>query len=76
MKSNDVIAIFSQNMKELRVQKGLTQEELSFKAGIHRNYISDTERGRRNVSLKAVEKIAAGLGVTIQELFNNSTITK
>ncbi|AOG60040.1 XRE family transcriptional regulator [Spiroplasma helicoides] len=69
MIKSDVISIFSQNMKELRVKKGLTQEELSFKAGLHRNYISDTERGRRNVSLKAVQKIASGLEVTIQELF-------
>ncbi|AHI52424.1 helix-turn-helix domain-containing protein [Spiroplasma culicicola] len=72
MKKNDVVAIFSQNMKEFRVKAGLTQEELSFRAGLHRNYISDTERGRRNVSLKAVEKIAEGLGVEVCELFKHN----
>ncbi|QEH61306.1 helix-turn-helix transcriptional regulator [Spiroplasma chinense] len=69
MKKNDVIAIFSQNMKLIRIKKEMTQEELSFKSGLHRNYISDTERGRRNISLKAAEKIAEGLEVDLKELF-------
>lgn len=65
----DLIKLFSTNMKYIRVKSGLTQEELSFRVGLHRNYISDTERGRRNISLKAVQKIAEGLGVPVAELF-------
>ncbi|AUF83931.1 transcriptional regulator [Mesoplasma syrphidae] len=56
-------------MKKLRTKAKITQEELSFRSGLHRNYISDSERGRRNVSLKVIEKIAEGLGVEVKDLF-------
>ncbi|MBR3840749.1 MAG: helix-turn-helix transcriptional regulator [Erysipelotrichales bacterium] len=48
---------------------GISQEELSFRSGLHRNYVSDTERGRRNVSLKAIERFAKGLNVDMTDLF-------
>ncbi|AHI53480.1 hypothetical protein SSABA_v1c00680 [Spiroplasma sabaudiense Ar-1343] len=72
MKKDNVISILSKNMKELRVKANLTQEELSFRSGLHRNYISDTERGTRNISIKAVEKIAKGLEVPVENLFSNN----
>ncbi|ATZ19902.1 helix-turn-helix domain-containing protein [Mesoplasma lactucae] len=65
----DVVAVLGKNMKELRAKENITQEELSFRSGLHRNYISDTERGTRNISLKAVQKIADGLNVELIELF-------
>ncbi|WP_338972449.1 helix-turn-helix transcriptional regulator [Spiroplasma endosymbiont of Panorpa germanica] len=71
MKKDNVISILSQNMKEIRTKANLTQEELSFRSGLHRNYISDTERGTRNISIKAVEKIAQGLEVPVEDLFIN-----
>ncbi len=49
----------------------ISQEELSFRAGLHRNYISDVERGTRNVSLKAMEKIAHGLDTSLYKLLKN-----
>lgn len=64
-----IINILSKNMKKQRILLKMTQEELSFRSGLHRNYISDTERGTRNISLNAVEKIAEGLGVKPAELF-------
>ncbi len=39
------------------------------KAGIHRTYLSDVERGTRNLSLVNIEKLAASLSVTMSELF-------
>ncbi|WP_036269015.1 helix-turn-helix domain-containing protein [Mesoplasma seiffertii] len=68
-KKDDIIDILSRNMKKLRTKAKITQEELSFRSGLHRNYISDSERGRRNVSLKVIEKIAEGLGVEVKDLF-------
>ncbi|WP_036256366.1 helix-turn-helix domain-containing protein [Mesoplasma syrphidae] len=68
-KKDDIIDILSKNMKKLRTKAKITQEELSFRSGLHRNYISDSERGRRNVSLKVIEKIAEGLGVEVKDLF-------
>lgn len=53
----------------LRKQKGWSQEELSFQSGINKNYISDLENGRRNASIKILEKIANALGITLSILF-------
>lgn len=65
----EIIRILSKNMKKQRLRLHITQEELSFRSGLHRNYISDTERGARNISLRSLQKIAFGLGIDITELF-------
>ena len=48
---------FGERLKEIRTQKGLSQEKLAFKSRLHRTYISDIERGFRNVSLIIFIKI-------------------
>lgn len=60
---------FGQKVKEIRKGRGLSQEELASKSGLHRTYISDIERGDRNVSIRNVEKIAKALKVKLSELF-------
>lgn len=60
---------FGRKIKELRVRQRISQEELAFRSGLSKNYISDIERGTRNVSLKAIEKIAAGFSISEKELF-------
>jgi transcriptional regulator with XRE-family HTH domain len=62
---------FGDKLKKLRKQKGLSQERLASKCGLHRTYISDIERGSRNVSLKNIERIAKALKININELFRN-----
>ncbi len=59
---------FGEKLKETRIQKGLSQEKLAFKSGLHRTYISDIERGARNLSLQNIEKIAKALGISNSEL--------
>jgi len=61
---------FGQKIKEIRNQKGFSQEVLASKSGLHRTYISDIERGDRNVSIKNIEKIAKALGIKPSELLN------
>ncbi len=56
-------------MKDRREALGLTQEEFAERAGIHRTYLSDIERGTRNVSLINIERVAQGLSMKISELF-------
>ena len=65
----DIQKKFGQKIKALRKQKNLSQERLASKSGLHRTYISDIERGSRNVSLKNIEKIARALNISIIELF-------
>lgn len=52
----------------LRKEKGLTQEELAEKSGLHRAYFWDIENGR-NISIKTAYNIARGLQVKLSELF-------
>ena len=56
---------FGQRVKELRLKQNISQEELAFRCGLSKNYISDVERGTRNISLKSIEKIADGLALSL-----------
>lgn len=56
-------------VKYLRTQKKLSQEDLALEAKISKNYLSDVECGRRNPSLKALNKIAKGLHIDLSTLF-------
>ncbi len=55
-------------LRELRVQRGLTQEELAAKAKMHRNYIGGLERGEKSPTFKSVGRLIAVLGVSWTEL--------
>lgn len=56
------------NIKRLREAQQISQEELADRAGVHRTYISGVERGVRNPTIVALEKIAVGLGVELELL--------
>jgi len=60
---------FGERVRRLRQAKGLSQEELAFRAGVHRTYLGSIERGERNPALKNIAAIAGALGVTLSELF-------
>ncbi len=64
----DIQKRFGDKLREIRKQKGLSQEGLALKSGLHRTYISDIERGSRNVSLKNIDKIAKALGLAVKSL--------
>lgn len=55
-------------VRELRKEKGWTQEKLEEHSGLDRTYISDIERGVRNPSIKSLEKIAKALKVKVSDL--------
>ncbi|HUB86312.1 MAG TPA: response regulator [Verrucomicrobiae bacterium] len=57
-------------VKNWRTRLSLPQDELARRAGLQRSYISDVERGSRNVSLKSIEKLADALGISILTLFS------
>lgn len=60
---------FGMRVKEIRLRQNISQEELAFRCGLSKNYISDVERGRRNISLRSIEKIASGFQINEKELF-------
>ena len=69
----DTLKHFGQRVRELRKKKGLSQEHLAELSGLHRTYISDVERGKRNVSLRIVERLAEALYVRVGTLFTESS---
>jgi len=61
---------FGENVRQLRLVRGLSQEELAFKAGVHRTYLGGIERGERNPSLRNITAIAKALDVSLSQLFS------
>lgn len=59
----DICKRLGRNVQRLRKEKGWSQEDYADRAGIHRTYISDIERGARNPTVAVVEKLAKSLGV-------------
>ena len=55
--------IFGHNVRRIRGEAGLSQEELAYRAKLHRTYISSIERGQRNVSVENIFAIAGALKV-------------
>lgn len=63
---------FGKRVRELRLEKDLTQQELAEKLGVSTNYIGMVERAERNTSLLKVFKIAKVLNVRTSDLFINN----
>lgn len=66
----DVRTRLAQNIRRLRQEKGWSQEDYADRAEIHRTYVSDIERGKRNPTITVVEKLAAPFGVTAARLLD------
>ena len=61
--------VFGLVIKRIRKKKGISQERLAELVDMHRTYISDIERGSRNVSLVNIYRLADGLEVQVFEIF-------
>ena len=66
----DLREVFATNLRRLRHDKGLSQDDLAYEAEISRSYLSQLEKGKYYASLKIVEKLAAVLGVQAAELLS------
>lgn len=64
----DVRQRLASNLRRLRAERGWSQEDYADRAGIHRTYVSDIERGARNPTITVVEKLAAPFRVTASDL--------
>lgn len=67
----DVLVQLGKRIRALRQERKISQEELAGRADIHRNYISQIEGGKRNLSFYNVVKIARALRVTPSKLIDS-----
>ncbi len=70
-RSNGAPYDFGNLVRTARQKAGLSQENLADKAGIDRSYLGGVERGERNPTLLVIERIAAGLDLSVAELFGS-----
>ena len=59
------------NVRRIRTEAGLSQEELGYRAKLHRTYISSIERGERNVSIKSIDVLIKAMGLTYKQFFGD-----
>lgn len=71
--SSALVEVLAQNVRQLRGEKHLSQEDLAERSGLHRTYIGSVERGERNASLGCIEALANALGVGVPGLLTERT---
>jgi len=65
---SDAHAAFGRAIRDLRRDRGISQEQLGYESGLHRTYVGGIERGERNPSLANILRIADALGVSASQL--------
>lgn len=71
-----ILQSFGTALKLLREKTGLSQEKFALSIGMDRTYYASVEAGKRNISLRNIEKIAQGFDVSLSELFDLVEKTK
>jgi len=66
--SRDVLTALGQAVRSFRIERGYSQERLAEESGLHPRYVSDVERGRRNVGMVNLDRLAQALGVDLPTL--------
>ncbi|MCB9201556.1 MAG: helix-turn-helix transcriptional regulator [Flavobacteriales bacterium] len=69
---DNILVKFGERVKQARKNSHYSQEELAFRAGLHRTYIGMIERAEKNITLLNIEKIANALNVNINYFFNEN----
>lgn len=68
MSNDSILKDFGYHLKNIRLKKNITQEQLAFLCDLDRTYVSGIERGKRNISLMNIYKIASALNIHPSEL--------
>lgn len=66
-----ITARFGLRLRDLRRKSGMTQNALAHHLGLDRSYLSDVERGKKNMSLSYLETVAQGFNITLAELLTD-----
>ncbi|HEX5425436.1 MAG TPA: helix-turn-helix transcriptional regulator [Candidatus Acidoferrales bacterium] len=68
--SKSLVSTLAENIRRLRHERNLSQEELADICGLHRTYVGSVERAERNVTLSSLEVLAQALGVSVVDLLS------
>lgn len=72
MANKELLTAFGTRIRELRQERGLSQEQLAEQTGFHRTYIGMVERGERNLSLSNVSIFAKTFTISVSELLKET----
>lgn len=67
--NNRLLKALGQRIRELRTERGYSQESFADKCGVHRTFMGTVERGESNLSFQNIARVAATLGVPLSTLF-------
>ncbi|MBC6490669.1 helix-turn-helix domain-containing protein [Flavihumibacter stibioxidans] len=67
-KNNEILKVFGKNVRDFRLEQGISQEQLAELSGLHRTYIGMIERAEKNITLINANKVAKALGIGITKL--------
>lgn len=71
----DLVALMGLNVRKHRKRLSLSQEELAFRAGMKRSYVSELESGGRNPTVRALGRLAEALNVDPADLLRGASET-
>lgn len=66
-----ITEVVGMRIKQLRIEKKMSQEKLALKATLDRTYLAGVESGKRNLSLKSLEKIISALDLSFENFFKD-----
>lgn len=72
----DLVKIVGDRIRFYRKERGLSQEELAFRASLHNTYIGQLERGEKNATIESLAKVCAALDISLAELTNDDGTTQ
>ncbi|XJZ27514.1 helix-turn-helix domain-containing protein [Bacillota bacterium Lsc_1132] len=68
---SDLPKLIGERIRNIRKEKGLSQEKLADIANLHTTYIGQLERGEKNATLESIEKVANALEISLEDLFRS-----
>lgn len=71
---SDVAVRFGKKLRVVREGAGISQEKLAELSTLHRTYVSSVERGKRNISIENIERLALALGVAMRDLMPDDSV--
>ena len=66
--SNDICTDFGRRLRQLRLRRKLSQEELAYRVGMDVSFLSELENGRKEPCLRKIKELAQGLDITVSSM--------